>query len=143
MAAAAAAVALATVLALPGTARAQQKFPVKPIRVVVAFSAGGTSDILARIITQGMGEAWGQPIVIEPRPGAGGTLAATIVAKAAPDGYTLLATSGSFPISAVTGANLQYDALKDFATVGEIGYGTQVIVVSPSLGVKTLKEFIA
>ena len=143
MAAAAAAVALATVLALPGTARAQQKFPVKPIRVVVAFSAGGTSDILARMITQGMGEAWGQPIVIEPRPGAGGTLAATIVAKAAPDGYTLLATSASFPISAVTGANLQYDVLKDFATVGEIGYGTQVIIVPPSLGVKTVKEFVA
>ncbi len=135
-------VVLAMVPALPGTARAQQKFPVKPIRVVVAFSAGGTSDILARMIAQGMGEAWGQPIVIEPRPGAGGSLAATIVSKAAPDGYTLLATSGSFPISAATGANPQYDALRDFATVGEIGYGTQVIVVPPSLGVKTLKEFI-
>jgi tripartite-type tricarboxylate transporter receptor subunit TctC len=139
----AAAVALATVFALPGAAHAQQKFPVKPIRVVVAFSAGGTSDVLARLITQGMGEAWGQPIVIEPRPGAGGTLAATLVSKAAPDGYTLLATSGSFPIGVATGQNLQYDPLKDFATVGEIGYGTQVIVVSPALGVKTLKEFIA
>lgn len=139
----AAAVALATVLALPGTPRAQQKFPVKPVRVVIAFSAGGTSDILARIIAQGMSEAWGQPIVIEPRPGAGGALAATIVARASPDGYTLLATSGSFPISAVTGVNLQYDVLKDFATVGEIGYGTTAIVVSPSLGVKTVKELIA
>lgn len=135
--------ALATALALPGIAHAQQKFPVKPIRVVVAFSAGGTSDVLARLITQGMGEAWGQPIVIEPRPGAGGTLAATIVSKAAPDGYTLLATSGSFPISVATGQKLHYDPLKDFATVGEIGYGTQVLVVSPALGVKTVKEFIA
>ncbi len=138
-----AAVALAAVLALPGMTSAQQKFPVKPIRIVVAFSAGGTSDILARLITQGMGEVWGHPIVIEPRPGAGGTLAATLVSKAAPDGYTLLATSGSFPISVATGQKLQYDPLKDFATVGEIGYGTQVIVVSPALGVKTLKEFIA
>lgn len=137
------AVALAMALALPGTAHAQQKYPVKPIRVVVAFSAGGTSDVLARLITQGMGDLWGQPIVIEPRPGAGGTLAATIVSKATPDGYTLLATSGSFPISVATGQKLQYDPLKDFAAVGEIGYGTQVIVVSPALGVKTLKEFIA
>ncbi len=133
----------AAVLALSGTAHAQQKFPVKPIRIVVAFSAGGTSDILARMITQGMGDTWGQPLVIDPRPGAGGTLAATLVAKAAPDGYTLLATSASFPISVATGARLQYDPLRDFATVGEIGYGTQVIVASPALGVKTLKEFIA
>ena len=111
---AAAVIALAALLALPGAAHAQQKFPVKPIRIVVAFSAGGTSDILARLITQGMGEAWGQPIVIEPRPGAGGTLAAAIVAKATPDGYTLLATSASFPISAASGAKLPYDPLKDF-----------------------------
>jgi tripartite-type tricarboxylate transporter receptor subunit TctC len=137
------AIVLLMQLALSSAASAQQKYPVKPIRVVVAFSAGGTSDVLARMITQGMSEAWGQPMVIEPRPGAGGTLAATIVSKAAPDGYTLLATSGSFPISAVTGANLPYDPLKDFATVGEIGYGTQVIVVSPSLGVKTVKDFVA
>lgn len=141
--AAVAAIALATTLILPGAVHAQQKFPVKPIRVVVAFSPGGTSDVLARLIAQGMSEAWGQPIVVEPRPGAGGTLATTIVSKATPDGYTLLATSGSFPISVATGQKLQYDPLKDFATVGEIGYGTQVIVVSPALGVKTLKEFIA
>jgi tripartite-type tricarboxylate transporter receptor subunit TctC len=124
-------------------AQTQQKFPVKPIRVVVAFTAGGTSDILARLISQGMPEQWGQPLVIDPRPGAGGTLAATIVARSAPDGYTLLATSAAFPISAVASPNLQYDVLKDFATVGEIGYGTTVIVVAPSLGVKTVKEFIA
>lgn len=141
--AAAAVATLAALLALPGTARAQQKFPVKPVRIVVAFSAGGTSDILARLITQGMSEAWGQPIVIEPRPGAGGTLATAIVSKAAPDGYTLLATSASFPISAASGAKLPYDPLRDFATVGELGDGTQVLVVSPSLGVKTVKEFIA
>lgn len=133
----------AALLALCGAGNAQQKFPVKPIRVVVAFTAGGTSDILARMISQGMPDTWGQPVVIDPRPGAGGTLAATLVSKATPDGYTLLATSAAFPISAVTSSNLQYDVLKDFATVGEIGYGTTVVVVSPSLGVKTLKEFIA
>jgi tripartite-type tricarboxylate transporter receptor subunit TctC len=130
-------------IAAPGWALAQQKFPVKPIRLVVAFSAGGTTDILARLIAPGMNAAFGQPLVIEPRPGAGGTLAAAIVAKAAPDGYTLLATSPAFAISAVMNTNLPYDTLKDFAGVGEIGSSTTVLVVSPSLNVKTVKELVA
>jgi tripartite-type tricarboxylate transporter receptor subunit TctC len=95
------------------------------------------------MITPAMSETWGQPVVIEPRPGAGGTLAATIVAKAAPDGHTLLATSSAIAISAVLSSNLQYDVLKDLAPVAEIGYGTTVLVITASLGVKTLKEFIA
>jgi tripartite-type tricarboxylate transporter receptor subunit TctC len=90
-----------------------------------------------------MSEAWGQPVVLEARPGASGTLAASIVAKTAPDGYTMLATSSAFAITAVANPGLSYDPLKDFAGVGEIGYGTTVLVVSPSLGVKTVKEFIA
>lgn len=130
-------------LAMPGLAQAQQKFPVKPIRLVVAFTAGGTTDILARLIAPGMNAAFGQPLVIEPRPGAGGTLAAAIVAKANPDGYTLLATSPAIAISAVMNTNLPYDTLKDFAGVGEIGSSTTVLVVSPSLGVKTVKELVA
>jgi tripartite-type tricarboxylate transporter receptor subunit TctC len=129
--------------AAPGVLHAQQKFPSKPIRLVVAFTPGGTTDILARMVAPGMNETWGQPLVIENRPGAGGTLAATIVAKAAPDGYTLLATSSSLAITAVLNANAQYDPLKDFATVAELGYSTTVLVVSPSLGVKSLKEFVA
>lgn len=132
-------------LALPALAQgqAQQKYPVKPIRLITAFTPGGTTDILARLITPGMSEVWGQPIVLEARPGAGGTLAASIVARAAPDGYTLLATSAAIVISAVASANLQYDLLKDFATVAELGNSTTVLVVAPSLGVKTVKEFIA
>src|SRR4051812_22480038 len=98
-------VLLWTALAAPVTAHAQQKFPTKPIRLVVAFTPAGTTDILARIITPGMSEAWGHPIVIENRPGAGGALAAAIVAKAAPDGYTILATSAALPISAVLNSN--------------------------------------
>ncbi len=133
----------AVFIAMPVFAWGQQKFPTKPIRLVVAFTAGGTTDILARLITPGMTEVWGQPVVIEPRPGAGGTLAAAIVAKATPDGYTLLATSPAFAISAVLNTNLPYDPLKDFVGVGEIGYSTTVLVVSPSLGVKTIKEFVA
>jgi tripartite-type tricarboxylate transporter receptor subunit TctC len=131
----------ATLIAAP--ALAQQKFPVKPIRLVVAFTAGGTTDILARLIAPGMNATFGQPLVIEPRPGAGGTLAAAIVARATPDGYTLLATSPAIAISAVMNTNLPYDTLKDFAGVGEIGSSTTVLVVSPSLGVRTVKEMIA
>jgi tripartite-type tricarboxylate transporter receptor subunit TctC len=128
--------------AAPGTLQAQQKFPLKPIRLVVAFTPGGTTDILARMVAPGMGETFGQPLVIENRPGAGGILAATIVAKAPPDGYTLLATSASLPINAVLNDNAQYNPLKDFASVGELGYSTTVLVVTPSLGVKTVKELV-
>lgn len=135
--------AAAALLAAAGAVRAQQKFPVKPIRLVVAFTAGGTTDILARLIAPGMNATFGQPLVIEPRPGAGGTLAAAIVARATPDGYTLLATSPAFAISAVMNTNLSYDTLKDFAGVGELGSSTTVLVVSPSLGVKTVKEIVA
>ena len=135
--------AAATLATAPGIAHAQQKFPVKPIRLVVAFTAGGTTDILARLISPGMNATFGQPLVIEPRPGAGGTLAATIVSKATPDGYTLLATSPAFAISAVMNTNLPYDTLKDFSGVGELGSSTTVLVVSPSLGVKTVKELVA
>lgn len=129
--------------AQPAAAQPQQKFPVKPIRLIVAFTAGGTSDILARLVAPGIIEAFGHPIVIEPRPGAGGQLAAAMVAKAPTDGYTLLATSGAIAIGPAVSSNLPYDVLKDFAGVGELGYGTTVLVVSPSLGVKTVKEFIA
>ncbi len=133
----------ALLTATPVYAQPQQKYPVKPIRLIVAFTAGGTSDILARMITPGMGEAWGQPVVIEPRPGAGGSIAAAIVSKATPDGYTLLSTSAAIAIGAVLNTNLPYDLRKDFSGIAELGYSTTVLVVSPSLGVKTVKEFIA
>ena len=133
----------AALVALPGVAQAQQKFPTKPIRLVVAFTPGGTTDILARMVAPGMGETFGQPLVIENRPGAGGILAASLVAKATPDGYTILATSAALLISAVLNANAHYDPLKDFAPVAELGYSVTVLVVTPSLGVKTVKELAA
>lgn len=136
-------VAIGSALAVPGLAHAQQKFPTKPIRLVVAFTPGGTTDILARMVTPGMSETFAQPIVIENRPGAGGVLAATLVAKATPDGYTLLATSAAVAISAVLSGNAQYNPLKDFVGVAELGYSTTVLVVTPALGVKTVKELAA
>jgi len=139
-------VALAVVtvsLVMPALAAAQQKFPTKPIRLVTAFTPGGTTDILARLIAPGMAETFGQPLVLDARPGASGTLAAAIVSKSPADGYTLLATSAAFAITAVANPGLPYNPLKDFAGVGEIGFGTTVLVVAPSLGVKSVKELVA
>jgi tripartite-type tricarboxylate transporter receptor subunit TctC len=132
---------LAALIAHPATA--QQKFPAKPIRIVVAFTAGGTPDTLARIIGQKMSEHWGQPVIIENRPGASGAIAAHLVAKATPDGYTLLATSASIAIHVAMQTQLPYDAMKDLSGVANIGYSTDALVVAPALGIKTLRDFIA
>ena len=131
------------IIATPSLAQAQQKFPSKPVRIVVPFSAGSATDITARMIGPRLGGHWGQPVVVENRPGAGGTLAAATVAKATPDGHTLLLISAAFAIGAVLNANLPYDPLKDFVGVTQIGFTTGVLAVAPSLGVKTVKELIA
>jgi tripartite-type tricarboxylate transporter receptor subunit TctC len=127
----------------PAFAQAQQNFPSKPIRLIVPFSTGTGVDINARLTAQKLNESWGQPVVIENRTGGGGRLGAAIVAKAAPDGYTLLWTSAAFTISAALYSDLPYDPKKDFAGVTRIGTGTGVLVVSPALGVKSVQEFIA
>jgi len=132
----------AALIAIPGVAQAQQKFPTKPIRLVVPFSPGGGTDTLARIIAVKMSENWGQSVVIENRTGAGGTIGTTIVAKATPDGHTLLVTSPGFVVSAALHPNLAYDPLKDFAGVTQLGVSMSALVVNPTLGVKTLKDFI-
>jgi tripartite-type tricarboxylate transporter receptor subunit TctC len=132
----------AALAVMPGISQAQQKFPTKPIRIVVPFSPGGGVDMLARVIAQKMGENWGQPVVIENRTGAGGTIGTAIVAKATPDGHTLLVSSPSFAVTAATHPNLPYDPLKDFAGVTRIGFSKTVLVVTPTLGVKTLNDFI-
>ena len=127
----------------PHDAQAQQKYPAKPIRLIVSFSAGGTPDTLARLLSPRVSEALGQPIVIENRPGAGGTLATNIAAKAPADGYTLLAVSPGFAITAAMQPNLPYHPLKDFSAVANIGFSTLALVVAPSLGVKSVKDLIA
>lgn len=132
----------AALVAMPGVAQAQQKFPTKTIRFVVPFSPGGGTDTLARIIAQKMSENWGQSVVIENRTGAGGTIGAAIVAKATPDGHTLLVSSPGFVVSAALHPNLAYDPLKDFAGVTQLGVSMSTLVVTPTLGIKTLKDFI-
>ena len=124
-------------------AQAQEKFPTKPIRIVVSSSAGGLFDTLARTIGQKMSENWKQPVVIENRPGAGGTLAGGTVAKATPDGHTLLYAGANFPTSAALQPSLPYRPLKDFTGITQIGFGMQTLVVTPALGVKSVQDLIA
>jgi tripartite-type tricarboxylate transporter receptor subunit TctC len=124
-------------------AQTQQKFPTKPVRLVVGFSPGSATDITARMLAPKLSDIWGQPVIIENRSGAGSTLASAMVAKATPDGHTLLVVSASFAITAVLQKNLPYDPLKDFSGVAQIGATTGALTVAPSLGVKSLKEFIA
>ena len=122
---------------------AQQGYPVKPVRIVVGFSPGSATDISARMIGAKLSERWGHPVVIENRSGAGGTLAAAAVAKATPDGHTLLLISASFAITAVINRKLPYDVLRDFTSVTQIGTTAGMLTVAPALGVKSVKELIA
>jgi tripartite-type tricarboxylate transporter receptor subunit TctC len=127
---------------LPGFAQAQPKFPTKPIRLVVGISVGSQADTLVRMIAHKLSESWGQSVVVDNRAGAGGALAAGLVAKAAPDGHTLLYSVG-FAISAAAQPDLPYDPVKDFTGVAQIGFGTQVLSVAPALGVRSVDELIA
>lgn len=120
-----------------------QNFPSKPVRVVVSTTAGSQPDMLARMFGQKLSESWGQPVVVDNRPGAQGTLAGAPVAKAVPDGHTLLYALPNFTISAaLQPTGLPYDPIKDFAAITQLGFTTNVIVVNPSLGVKSLGDFI-
>jgi len=125
-----------------GTASAQS-FPHKPIKLVVPFAAGGSTDVMARLVGQKMADALGQSIVIENRPGAGGAIASDQVAKAPADGYTLLmATTSTHAILPVANPKLPYDAKKDFVSVGLVARAPNVLVVSNSLGVQDVKGLI-
>ena len=135
----------AAMLAVATNAQAQNpvaSYPSKQIRMVVPFAAGGPTDVLARAIGQKLTERWGQPIVIDNRPGAGGNIGAELTAKAAPDGYTLmLATQGILAVNPGLG-KVRFDTLKDFAPITLAANLTSMMVVHPSLQVKTVKELI-
>ena len=137
-------IAIAAGFAAAGPAQGAEKFPSKPVRILVGFSPGSATDITARILGQKLSDLWGQPVVIENRSGAGGTLAWAMLAQATPDGHTLTVVSTVFAITAVLqGRNLPYDALKDLRGVAQIGTTTGVLSVAPALGVKSMKELIA
>jgi len=119
------------------------KYPERPIRLVVGFPPGGATDILARILQQHMPESIGQPVVVDNRGGASGTIAAALVAKASPDGYTIMMVpSGPYTISASTYATLPYDAVRDFTGVSLLVWVTNVIVVPQNSPAKTLQDLV-
>jgi tripartite-type tricarboxylate transporter receptor subunit TctC len=118
-------------------------YPSHPIRMIVPFTPGSASDMLARMIGPKLYETWGQQVVIDNRPSAGGTVAGGIVASAAPDGHTLMLTSSGFAGAAALYDKLPYDPLKDFTGVTLVAVTPLIIVVSPNLGVKSVKELIA
>jgi len=120
-----------------------QNYPTKPIHIIVGFSPGSTTDILARTVAQKMNEAWGQPVLVDNRPGAGGIGASSAVASATPDGYTLLVVSAGHAATAAMFTKLPYDTLKDFAGVSRIANVPSILVVSPALGVKSVKDLVA
>jgi tripartite-type tricarboxylate transporter receptor subunit TctC len=122
---------------------AAQTFPAKPVRIVVPSAPGGTVDTLTRVLSARIGEALGQPIVVENRAGSAGIVGTEVVARAAPDGYVLLMAWGSHVINPGLHARLPYDTLRDFAPIAQVAVQPLMIMVHPSLPAKTLKEFIA
>src|SRR5215510_11307234 len=128
--------------ALPWWAGAQS-YPVKPVRLMVPFVAGGNTDIIARIVAPEMSKNLGQQIVIENRGGAGSTIGTEVVAKSPPDGYTLLMVSAAHVINPAMVRKLPYDSLKDFAPITIVADVPTAFAVHPQLPVKSVKEFVA
>ena len=132
------------VAAFAASAAFAQTYPGKPIRIVVPYAAGGTSDILARQIGPKLTDAWGQPVIVENKPGANGNVGADFVAKSAPDGYTLLLTDlGGLVISASVYPKLPFNPSKDFTPVVMVSYSPHVLAVHPDVQVKNVKELVA
>lgn len=129
-------------LSTMGVAQAEASYPSKPIRVIVPFAAGSTTDIIARAITDKMSLQMGQPLVVENRGGASGTIGQAIAAGAQPDGYTVMIHSSSHTVSPSTFAKLPFDTLRDFAGVTPISTAPNVLVVSPSKNFKNLNDLL-
>jgi tripartite-type tricarboxylate transporter receptor subunit TctC len=130
-------------VALGQSAQVAQGFPSKPIRFLISFAPGGTTDTLARTMGDRMSKAWGQPVLPENRPGASGVIAAEMTARAPADGHTLLMASSGFAINATLQAKLPYDSMKDITGVAIVADLPNIVVVHPSLPVKTIGELIA
>jgi len=133
----------ALAVALPFAASAQSGYPNKPVRVIVPFAAGSTTDIIARAISDKMAQSMGQPVVVENKGGASGTIGQAQVATAAPDGYTIMIHSSSHTVSPHTFAKLPFDTLADFAPVTPISSTPNVLVIAPAKNIKTLQELLA
>ena len=139
---------LPVLLTLAVNARAQSpdaaaNWPNKPLRAVVPFTAGSATDAVARIVSERLGAQLGYTIVIENRPGAGGTIGVGVAAKANPDGYTLLVHSSSYTVTPSTYPNAPYDTLRDFAGITPLANLPNVLVIAPSKNIRSVKELIA
>ena len=126
-----------------GVATAQTQYPDKPIHVIIPWPAGGIADVVLRAMQEPLQKALGQPIIIENKAGAGGTIGDDAVAKAAPDGYTLLFTSSALNMNVALGRKLPYDADRDFVPVVNVASAPMILVAYPGLGVKTVKDLVA
>ncbi len=136
--------ALTLAIAAFSSACLAQAYPSKPVRMIVGFPPGGGTDVVARVIAQKLTEWWGQPVTVENRAGATGTIGADVVAKSPADGYTLIMGHvNSHAIAPNLFAKLPYDPIKDFAAVSYVGYVPNVLAVHPSINVKSVKELVA
>jgi tripartite-type tricarboxylate transporter receptor subunit TctC len=128
---------------MPWTAAGAQDYPNKPVRIIVPFGAGGPADVYARVLAQHLGDSFKQSFVVENRPGAGAIIGTDAVAKAEPDGYTLLLMSNTHTTNESLIPNRPYELMRDFAPVSPINYSDLLMVAHPSTGVKNLQDFIA
>ena len=136
--------ALGALIAVPCTgALAQETWPTKPVRLVVPFSPGGSTDVIARMLGQKLSELWGQPVTIDNRAGAGGNVGADLVAKAPGDGYTLLFASGSITINPQLYRNMPFDTRKDLVPITNVASGPMLVVVPESSPAQSIKDLIA
>jgi len=130
-------------LALQANPAAAQTFPAKPVRMIIGFAAGGTTDLVGRLVAQRLGDAWGQTVVVENRPGASGMIAAEAVAKAPADGYTLLLTpQTSLAVAPALYGKAPYDASRDFTPITLMGSTPTIMVVNPAFPAKNFAEFV-
>ena len=132
----------ASSMAQPDVAAAAE-YPRKPIRIIIGFTPGGGPDITARLLAQKLTEVWKQQVIVDNRPGAGGTVGANLVANANPDGYTLLSVSSAHAVGPAIYPKLPYDTVKDLSGITQTAVSKYVLVAAPALGAKTLKDFLA
>ena len=135
--------ALVAFLICGTSALAQQSFPTKPVHLLIPYPPGGAVDILGRTLGDELSKKWGQPVIIENRPGAGGTIASQVVAKSAPDGYTLVIVASGHAINPYLYSNLPYDTFKDFRPISLLGSSPNILLVAANSPYKTLADLLA
>ncbi|HEX2830837.1 MAG TPA: tripartite tricarboxylate transporter substrate binding protein [Burkholderiales bacterium] len=135
--------AVTALSALGVTAHAQTSYPIKPVRIIVPQSPGASTDLTARLIAQRLNAALGQPFVVDNRPGAGSIVGTDLVAKAAPDGYTLLVVASSITLNPTLHKNLPFQPIRDFAPITQLSSFPNLLTVHPTLPVKTVKDLVA